>query len=133
MNKLPRLVLARKVFFSSAISYFCLEQGKERNQCRPRRPQGYGYNFVLEIRVQGRRDPVTGLVVNLSDLDKNLQALVKTLDHHHLAFEVEAFKNKVPSLENVAEYCFTELKKKLGSQLAGVRLSQGNDDWLDIN
>ena len=136
MSEFPHLILARKAFFSSGIHYSRSEWSEEKNQAiygSHSRPQGHGYNFVLEVRVQGRRDPVTGLVVNLSDVEKDLQAVVKTLDHRHLAFDMEAFKDKAPTLENVAQHCFAELKKGLGSQLAGIRLRQGEDDWLDIN
>lgn len=136
MSATPHLILARKAFFSSGIRYARSDWSAEKNTQvfgTHSRPYGHGYNFVLEVRVEGTKDPVSGLVVNLTEVEKDLQAVVKTLDHRHLGFDVPAFSEKVPTLENLGQYCFEELRKRLGTKLAGIRLRQGEDDWLDIN
>lgn len=82
--------------------------------------------------MEGSRDPVTGLVVNLTDVEKDLQQVVGQLDHRHLAFDVPAFADKVPTLENLGQFCFQQLSQRLGKLLAGIRLKQGEDDWVDV-
>ncbi|MCB0356016.1 MAG: 6-carboxytetrahydropterin synthase [Bdellovibrionales bacterium] len=129
------LILARKAFFSSGIRYARRDWTEAKNSevYGPHStPHGHGSNFTLEVRVEGSRDPVTGLVVNLTDVEKDLQEVVRQLDHLHLAFDVPHFADKVPTLENLARFCFVELKNRLGPLLAGIRLYQGLNDWVDV-
>lgn len=134
-TKFPHLILARKAFFSSGIRYARQSWTEERNRevfGAHSQPYGHGYSFVLEVRVEGERDPVSGLVVNLTDVERVLSLVVKQLDRQHLAYNVPAFANRVPTLENIAQFCFAELQNHLGHRLAGIRLRQGEDDWVDL-
>jgi 6-pyruvoyltetrahydropterin/6-carboxytetrahydropterin synthase len=134
-KEVSHLILARKAFFSSGVRYARPSWSEEKNRevfGAHSHPHGHGFNYVLEVRVEGERDPVSGLVVNLTDVDRILSEVVKQLDRRHLAYDVPALAEQIPTLENIAQFCFTELKQQLGSLLAGIRLRQGEDDWVDL-
>ena len=69
-------------------------------------PYGHGHNYELEVTISGPVDPDTGMVINLSDLDKILkQEIMEPLDHRHLNHEVAHFQTNVPTTEEIAIYC----------------------------
>ena len=135
MSNRRLIILARKAYFSSGLIFFNRNWTVKKNFQvfgQDSQGHGYGHSFVLEARLAGYVDPATSLVVNLSELEKELKALLEQLDKKHLYYDVAALKNKVPTIENVAQFCYSELKRRLGSLLVGVRLTQGADDWVDI-
>lgn len=71
---------------------------------------GHGHNYKVEVTVTGPIDPVTGMVVNISDLKKLIQTRVMDLlDHKNIDLDVEYFKDKVSSAENIAKFIFDQL------------------------
>ncbi|XP_077653850.1 6-pyruvoyl tetrahydrobiopterin synthase isoform X2 [Urocitellus parryii] len=88
----------------------------------PRReaPRGRGRRWVVRAR-WGRSertivkiDPVTGMVMNLTDLKKYMEeAIMKPLDHKNLDLDVPYFADVVSTTENVAVYIWENLQKFL--------------------
>lgn len=73
---------------------------------------GHGHNYTVEVTIRGPVDPVTGMVMNISDLKMYMKkVLMDQLDHKNLDKDVPYFKNVVSTTENVAIYVFDELKK----------------------
>ncbi len=65
-------------------------------------PYGHGHNYVVEVTVGGPVDPVTGMVVNLADLDAFAKEhLLARFDHQNLNTLVP-FDHLVPTTENFA-------------------------------
>jgi 6-pyruvoyltetrahydropterin/6-carboxytetrahydropterin synthase len=64
-------------------------------------PFGHGHNYVVEVTLSGPVDPVTGMVVNLSDLDSFAQREVLDLFDHANLNTLEAFRDRVTTTENV--------------------------------
>ena len=74
------------------------------------------------------------MVMNLKDLDSLLKEVTAPLDHHHLNLDVEYFRERVPTTENIARFCYEELRRRLavpGVRLVKVRLLEGSDLWVD--
>lgn len=132
-----QIQLARKVFFSAAHFYKNEKWSDEKNKevfgpCFS--PYGHGHNYTLECYFTGYIDERSGLVINLFDIDKILKRVVQPFDHHHINFEVEAFKHKNPTTENLAVWFFNALKLEMAAlpvQLTKVRLSEEEDLWVD--
>ncbi len=122
----PIVLLARKSFFSSGYDW------KENPKKLRQKVQGGGGSFVLEVRVWGVPNAQTQLVVNLTEVEAVLVKVISQLDKKHLNRDVTLFKTLPPTLENIAHFCFDELKVNLGNKLIGVRLRQGEDDWVDL-
>ncbi len=78
---------------------------------------GYGHNYSLEISVLGSPDPDTGMVVNLTDLDRVLKDEVdRPLDHRHLNLEVEEFGRTVPTAENLAGWIWKRVEARIARE-----------------
>ncbi len=64
-------------------------------------PFGHGHNYVVEVMLSGPVDAVTGMVVNLADLDLFAQREVLDLFDHANLNTLEAFRDRVTTTENV--------------------------------
>ncbi|HUI42076.1 MAG TPA: 6-carboxytetrahydropterin synthase [Terriglobia bacterium] len=65
-------------------------------------PRGHGHDYGLEVTVAGEVDPRTGMVMDLGVLDALVEREVMSrLDHKHLNLDVENFRNRVPTTENL--------------------------------
>ena len=68
-------------------------------------PNGHGHNYKVVVTVHGEVDPVTGMVMNLTDLKEYIEeAIMKPLDHKNLDLDVLYFTDIVSTTENVAVY-----------------------------
>ncbi|XP_070346401.1 6-pyruvoyl tetrahydrobiopterin synthase isoform X3 [Equus asinus] len=77
-------------------------------------PNGHGHNYKVMVTVQGEIDPVTGMVMNLTDLKEYMEeAIMKPLDHKNLDLDVPYFADIVSTTENVAVYIWENLQKFL--------------------
>lgn len=64
-------------------------------------PFGHGHNYVAQVTFAGPVDATTGMVTNLADLDAFAQEnLIAVFDHVNLN-TLEAFRDRVPSTENL--------------------------------
>ncbi len=129
--------IARKIYFSSAHFYKNPEWSDEKNRevfgaCF--NPYGHGHNYTLEAVLEGQPDPVSGLVVNLVDVDRILKSVVAPLDHRHLNFEIGAFQSTIPTTENMAIYLYQQIQDQMGElpvRLMKVRLYEEEGLWVD--
>ena len=96
-------------------------------------PHGHGHNYTVEVTVAGEMDPATGMVINLSELDKVIErAVIEPLDHRHLNLDVPVFEREIPTTENLARYIWDSLEKELtGCRLHRVRLYESPDLYAD--
>ncbi|KAL8173555.1 UNVERIFIED_CONTAM: hypothetical protein K2H54_007733 [Gekko kuhli] len=77
-------------------------------------PNGHGHNYKVEVTVQGKIDPATGMVINLADLKDYMQeAIMEPLDHKNLDKDVPYFADVVSTTENVAVFIWENLQKRL--------------------
>ncbi|MCM2281284.1 MAG: 6-carboxytetrahydropterin synthase [Bdellovibrionaceae bacterium] len=118
--------MARRTSFSSAHLYsqpaFSEAQNRETfGRCFT--PHGHGHNYVLEAFFDGPIQDAHGMLVNLIDIDQVLKAVVDPLDHQHLNFDIAYFKDKIPTTEIIAQYCFRELLARLNASFANVPIS----------
>ena len=68
-------------------------------------PNGHGHNYKVVVTVYGEIVPVTGMVMNLTDLKEYMEkAIMKPLDHKNLDLDVLYFTDIVSTTENVAVY-----------------------------
>jgi 6-pyruvoyltetrahydropterin/6-carboxytetrahydropterin synthase len=72
----------------------------------------HGHNFKVEVAVAGKKLDRLGLMLDFKVLKKILADVLEKLDHKHLN-RLPAFSRKNPSAENIAEFIFQQLAKKL--------------------
>jgi len=88
-------------------------------------PCGHGHNYVVEISVSGPVDPATGMIANLADLDGFVEReVIEAFDHRSLNEEVAAFRDKVPTTENVCIEIYERLKQFPKVKLERVRIEE---------
>ncbi len=70
-------------------------------------PYGHGHNYVLEVSARGPADERSGRAVDVRALDELVQLQVLApFDHRNLNTEVPAFRETVPTSENLGvEIC----------------------------
>jgi len=135
MSEEPKTVLGRRYQFAASHRLHskrltqeqnCLVYGKCNN------PFGHGHNYVLEIRVSGRVDPATGMIVNLADLDGFVErGVIEAFDHKSFNEDVEAFREKVPTTENVCIEIYQRLKDFPLAKLEWVRLEETSNNTFE--
>jgi 6-pyruvoyltetrahydropterin/6-carboxytetrahydropterin synthase len=80
---------------------------------------------VVEISVSGPVDPATGMIANLADLDGFVEReVIEAFDHRSLNEEVAAFRDKVPTTENVCIEIYERLKQFPKVKLERVRIEE---------
>lgn len=73
----------------------------------------HGHNFGVEAVVEGQTlEPDTEILIDFGELKDHLKKVLADLDHKHLN-DLEYFKARNPSSENLAQYIFLALRKSL--------------------
>ncbi len=130
--------LVRAAHFSCGYAYRMPSKSDEENRLaygKLAEGDGFGRNFRFEISLTGQIDPLSGMIVNLADIDTWIKKIVATLDHRFLNTDVEYFKTHVPTPENIVRYIFLEIQKQISDpniQLTNVRLFESDTRWLDF-
>jgi 6-pyruvoyltetrahydropterin/6-carboxytetrahydropterin synthase len=88
-------------------------------------PYGHGHNYVLEVSVSGTVDPATGMIANLAELDNFVEReVIEVVDHRSLNEDVAAFRDVVPTTENLCIEIFERLKSFPHAKLERVRVQE---------
>ena len=97
-------------------------------------PYGHGHNYILEVSVSGDVDPATGMIANLADLDSFVQReVLDALDHHSLNEDVAAFREVVPTTENLCIEIFERLKSFPKAKLERVRVQETTNNSFEYD
>uniref|UniRef100_A0A6J0TRT9 6-pyruvoyltetrahydropterin synthase n=1 Tax=Pogona vitticeps TaxID=103695 RepID=A0A6J0TRT9_9SAUR len=76
--------------------------------------QRHGHNYKVVVTVRGEIDPMSGMVVDLTDLKAYMkQAITNPLDKKHLDQDVPYFANVASTTENLAMFIWESLQKHL--------------------
>ena len=111
--------LSRKIHFNAGRSLWRPGWTAEKNRAvyGEESPHGYGHNFELEVAVAGNPDAQTGMVVNLTDLDRVLRDEVDLpLDHKNLNQDVPGFADTPPTAENLAAWIWTRVAARIAAE-----------------
>jgi 6-pyruvoyltetrahydropterin/6-carboxytetrahydropterin synthase len=115
--------LIRRVRFSAAHRYRRPDWTEERNVevfglCA--RPNYHGHSYVCAVAVEGTIDPESGMVIDLAELDRILDAeIVSRFDHRNINLDVPEFADGrlVPTGENLARFIFERVQTALGDRI----------------
>ena len=123
-----KLELGRRYRFAASHRLHSTHLSEEENsrvfgKCS--NPYGHGHNYIVEVSVSGDVDPVTGMIANLADLDSFVaRQVLEDFDHKSLNEDVPAFRDKVPTTENVCIEIFRRLKSFPKAKLERVRVEE---------
>ncbi len=92
------------------------------------RTHGHGHNYLIDITVRGIIQERSGMICDLSSLQKIVEDLViEPFDHTFLNKDIPHFKNCVPTAENIALHIADILKdpiNNIGANLHKVHLQE---------
>lgn len=134
--KLGDVFVTRQVHFNAGHRLFNPARGRawnERTYGPCANANGHGHNYVLEVTVRGRPDPVTGYVVDLGDLKGILErAIVRPCDHRNLNKDVDFLKGVIPTAENLVVAFWKRIAPRIRvGELHCVRLFETPRNFAD--
>ena len=127
--------LTRAIEFSTSLRYRQPDWSEAENERRfGSRARQHGHNYRLELTVRGEPDPVTGMVIDLKDVQEVLEREVMArFDHRDLNADTDFFEKLVPTPENFARVIRERLVEALPAGLLDrIRLQQDEDTWVEI-
>lgn len=133
------VTISKKFEFSASHRYWNESWSAEKNEevfglCTS--PYGHGHNYELHVTVSGQIDENTGMIVNLTDLKREVKEVLNAFDHRFLNLDTEYFKTRVPTTENIAFVLFDLIDRRLSGnapyRLHRVRLYERSDIYADV-
>lgn len=125
--------LTRKARFSAGHRYYLDELSADENRRlfgRCARPHGHGHDYVLQVTVGGAVDPLTGMVVNITDLKRVIEdEVVLPLDGAYITPPHPLVAGRVPCTEALARGIWDRLApafedRGLRARLENVSLAE---------
>lgn len=84
-------------------------------------PNYHGHNYVLWVTVKGEPDPLTGMVMNFTELKRIIrEEITDVLDHRNLNVDIPWLQNKMTTAEVLAREIWNILTPRI--EAAGARL-----------
>lgn len=138
MQPAPHVTVKRKVRFAAAHFLRLPELSDEENFRRfgpSSNALAHGHNYEVEVAVSGPVDPATGMVINLKDLKAILnEEVVAPLDFRNLNLQVDFFKERLTTLENLSVYLWERLQPRLASlslKLDALKTIESDDLYVE--
>jgi 6-pyruvoyltetrahydropterin/6-carboxytetrahydropterin synthase len=130
-----KLELGRRYRFAASHRLYTDRLSEEENarvfgKCA--NPYGHGHNYVLEVSLSGAVDPATGMIANLAELDNFVEReVIEVFDHHSLNEDVAAFRDVVPTTENLCIEIYERLKSFPKAKLERVRVQETTNNSFE--
>ncbi len=125
---MQEVFLTRRERFSGAHKLYVSHWSKEQNEemfGKCANANFHGHNYELFVTVAGQPDPVTGFVINATDLKSIIhEYVIDHLDHANLNLDIDWFQNDLqPTTENLIIAIWDRLEAHLkGCRLHKLRL-----------
>jgi len=135
MSESLHIALGRRYHFAASHRLHTAKLSEEENnrvfgKCN--NPYGHGHNYTLEVRFSGPVDPATGMIANLADLDAFVnERVIEVFDHRSLQDDVPAFRELVPTTENLCTEIFERLRSFPAAKLEAVRIEETSNNSFE--
>ena len=125
--------VTRRFGFSAAHRYWRPEWSAEENaRVFASLTVVHGHNYELEVTLGGPVDPVTGMVMDLSELKRIVgESVVARFDHADLTADPLFASGQIPTTENLVRAIWSLLVPKLGAERL-YRLRLAEDPTLSV-
>ncbi|EGF76660.1 hypothetical protein BATDEDRAFT_28226 [Batrachochytrium dendrobatidis JAM81] len=114
---MPTAIVTRAINFSAAHRMHSKAMTNEENVAlygKCNHVNGHGHNYRVEVSIKGKIDPITGMVLNLTDLKECMsRSIMDTLDHRNVDLDVPYFQDKVSTAEMITVYIWEQMLKYL--------------------
>jgi 6-pyruvoyltetrahydropterin/6-carboxytetrahydropterin synthase len=95
-------------------------------------PNGHGHRYTVQASVAGPLDERTGTVFALDRLAGALEAVLGAWDHRHLDLEVEAFRDRPSTGENIVLALWPLLAPRLDGRLVRLRVFETENNRFTL-
>ncbi len=76
----------------------------------------HGHNYALSITVKGQIDDGSGFIIDIKKLNKIVSKyIIDIFDHSQIEKDIDWFKNKQPSTENMIFFMWNEIVNRIPS------------------
>lgn len=130
--------LKRRAEFAAAHNYWLPALSDEENKVlfgAYAAQEGHGHNYVVELAVGGEIDPLTGMVVNITQIDRVIKReVLQPLANRFLNREVAYFADRPPTLENLARFVWDHTEPHLPDEAALDRVTiwESTTLWAEL-
>ncbi|KAJ3652137.1 hypothetical protein Zmor_018128 [Zophobas morio] len=111
----PKAYQTRRMTFSACHrlnSPFLDEAENEEVYGKCNHINGHGHNYMVKVTLFGEIDTKTGMILNMTELKRYMeQAIMNLLDHKNLDKDVEYFKNRPSTTENLTVFVWNQMKR----------------------
>lgn len=124
------ITMTRRLMFSAAKADWLPDRSLTENRAifgEKASPEPYGHNYALDVGVEGRIAPETGILVNIKEIDRIAKAsVIHVFDRKYINRQVPAFCDRPVTAENIAAFIAETLGPQLPSEvtLARIRLEE---------
>ena len=127
-------IITKKYHFCASHKYGNADWSEEKNlEVFGKDYNTHGHNYILEVSVTGPIDQGSGWLVDLQKLSKLVNSrVVNVLDHSQIEVDIEWFKGKQPSSENILVWAWDEIAPRLErGTLHKLRLVETHSIYTD--
>ena len=109
--------ITKQFKFCAAHKYWNLNWSDEKNkEVFEDDVRIHGHNYLLDITIKGQASKESGFVINISDLKKVVdEYVIEYLDHSQIEKDIDWFKDKQPSTENMVVFMWNKIVDKIPS------------------
>jgi 6-pyruvoyltetrahydropterin/6-carboxytetrahydropterin synthase len=75
----------------------------------------HGHNWKAEIHVKAHKLNAIGIAIDFQDIKRAAADPIAVLDHYHLN-DLPAFKDNVPTAENVSAWLYREIARTINTE-----------------
>lgn len=127
--------LSRRYHFSASHRLHAESLSADANRAafgKCNNPHGHGHNYMVEVTFSGQIDPVTGMLVNLTDLDAFArQHLLNRFDVANLN-TLDSFQHLVPTTENLSIEIYNIFIQFSAVKLEHVHVEETSNNAFDF-
>ena len=108
-------IITKKYHFCASHKYGNADWSEEKNlEVFGKDYNTHGHNYILEVSVTGSIDQGSGWLVDLKKLGQIVKKyVVNVLDHSQIEEDIDWFKGKQPSSENILVWAWGEIAPRL--------------------
>lgn len=94
---------------------------------------GHGHNYILEVIVAGEIDPVTGYLLDITELKSIIiENVIKKIDHRHMNYDVDFMKGIIPTTENLTIAIWNQLADRIPrGRLYSIKLYETENNYVE--
>ena len=108
-------IITKKYHFCASHKYGNSNWSEEKNyEVFGKDYNNHGHNYILEVSVTWPIDPDSGWLVDLQKLNVLVRSrIVDVIDHSQIEKDIDWFKGKQPSSENILVWAWNEIAPRM--------------------